>query len=104
MYKLFDKRDKFPFSIVRMPQLSSNIPSSIFYGSIFSEFLRIARCTLRLEHFIPRASQLYNRMINQGGKHSTILKQISKAFRRHNDTFIKFNATSAEILAMLTNN
>ena len=47
VYKLFDKKDKFPFFIVRMPYLSSNIPSSIFYGSIVSEFLRIvARCTL----------------------------------------------------------
>ena len=35
VYNLFDKIDKFPFFIVRMPHLSSNIPSSIFYGSIF---------------------------------------------------------------------
>ena len=46
VYKLFDKRDDFPFTIVRMPDLSGNIPSYIFYGSIMSEFLRIARCTL----------------------------------------------------------
>ena len=39
VFKLFDKRDKFPFFIVRMPFFWSNIPSSIFYGSIFSEFL-----------------------------------------------------------------
>ena len=37
--KLFDKRDKFPFFIVRIPYLSSTVPSSIFYGSLFSEFL-----------------------------------------------------------------
>ena len=30
IYKIFDKRDKFPFFIVRMPHLSSNIPSSAF--------------------------------------------------------------------------
>ena len=46
VYKLFDKRDAFQFSIVRMPHLSSNIPSTIFYGSIFSEILSMARCTL----------------------------------------------------------
>ena len=59
VYKLFDKRDKFPFFIVRMPQFESNIPSKIFYDSIFSELLRIARCTLKLEHFLPRTSELY---------------------------------------------
>ena len=37
---------------VSMPYLSSNIPSSIFYGSIFLEFLQIARCALRLTDFI----------------------------------------------------
>ena len=48
VYKLFDKRDKFPFFTVCMPHFRSNIPSAVFYGSIFSEFLHIARCTLKL--------------------------------------------------------
>ena len=39
VYKLFDKSDKFPFIIVRIQHLSSNIPSTIFYGPIFSELL-----------------------------------------------------------------
>ena len=30
VYKLFDKRDEFPFSVVRMPDNNSNIPSCIF--------------------------------------------------------------------------
>ena len=66
VYKLFDKMDKFLVFIVRMPYLLSNIPSSIFYGSIFSEFLRIARWTLRLTDFVPKASQLYTRVVIQG--------------------------------------
>ena len=35
VYKLFDKRDSFPFFIVRMPDLSGNIPDHVFYGSVF---------------------------------------------------------------------
>ena len=35
VYKLFDKRDKFPFFILRMPYLSSNIPSLIFMVQYF---------------------------------------------------------------------
>ena len=46
IYKLFDKRDAFPFSIVRMPFMDSNIPESIFYSAPVGEFLRIARSTL----------------------------------------------------------
>ena len=48
VYRLYDKRDAFPFSIVRMPYLSSNIPKKIFYSALVGEFLRIARATLLL--------------------------------------------------------
>ena len=42
-FGFFDKRDSFPFSIVRMPDKSSNVPSSIVYFAIGTESLRIAR-------------------------------------------------------------
>ena len=43
---LYDKRDAFPFQIVRMPHKSSNIPSRFFYSSIGAEVLRIANVFL----------------------------------------------------------
>ena len=39
VYKLYDKRDAFPFSIVCMPYLSSNIPKKIFYDALVGEFI-----------------------------------------------------------------
>ena len=45
IYKLYDKRDNFPFDIVRMPHMSSNIPKAIFYSALVGEFLRIGRST-----------------------------------------------------------
>ena len=63
---MFDKRDEFAFSVVRMPYIDSNIPSYIFYGTIMSEIIRIARCTLLLEDLIPRLDELCKRMLNQG--------------------------------------
>ena len=98
VYKLFDKRDDFPFFIVRMPYLGSDIPSYIFYGSIFSEFLRIARCTLLFEHFISRTSNLYHRMINQGGNKLRIEKQIRKVVLRHPSPFEKYKRSAQEII------
>ena len=89
IYKLFDKRDDFPFSIVRMPDLTGNIPSAMFYGSIMSEFLRIARCTLLLKDFVPRAKSLFDRMVNQGGTKNKVLRQIRKAMLRHPEPFKK---------------
>ena len=67
-------------SIVRMPQMSSNIPSAIFYGSVLSEFLRIARCTLLFEDFIPKENQLFHRTISQSGDKTIICKQIRKTY------------------------
>ena len=43
IYKLYDKREDFNFSNVRMPYKCSNIPESIFYSALVGEFLRIAR-------------------------------------------------------------
>ena len=50
---------------------------------LFSEFLRIDRCALKLEHFLPRASELYSRMLSQGANQSCINKQILKDFQRY---------------------
>ena len=102
VYKLFDKRDNFPFFIVRMPDLSGNIPSHVFYGSVMSEFLRIARSTLLYSDFLPVASNLLKRMINQGGAKDRLLQQISKAIRRHPDAFRQFSKKAKEIVGDLS--
>ena len=82
-YKLFYTRDKFPFFIVRIPHLKRNIPSTILYDSIFLKFLRIARFTLKLEYFLPRASKLCSPML--WANQSCVNKQILKGFQRYPD-------------------
>ena len=91
VYKIYDKREDFPFSIVKMPFYSSNIPSHVFYGSIFSEFLRISRCTLLYKDLIPKFVELYIQMKNQGGNNYLILNQIKKISIRYPHIFGKFN-------------
>ena len=78
VYKLFDmiKETNVHFSLSAWHTLKANIPSTKFCGSTFSEFLRITRCTLKLEHFLPRASELYSRMLSQGANQRCINKQI----------------------------
>ena len=43
VYKIFDKCDVFPFFILRMPYIDSNIHKSIFYSALVHEFIRIPR-------------------------------------------------------------
>ena len=70
--------DKFLLFMVRIALLSSNIPSTICSGSIFAELLRIARCSVRTDDFIPRDSDVFSKMIAQGGNTAALTKQVKK--------------------------
>ena len=69
--KLFDKRDSFPFSVVRMPHLESNIPQDIFYSTIKVEFLTISCSTLCLRGFISKAKELLEHIKQEDSKRGT---------------------------------
>ncbi len=70
-----------------MPDLSGNIPDHVFYGSVMSEFLRIARAKLFYHDFVPKAKELFHRMVNQNGDKHILLLQLKKAIRNHSETF-----------------
>ena len=101
VYKLFDKSIKFPFFLVCMPHFESNIPSTILYSSIISEFLCIAICSLKLEHFLPGASEFYSRMLSQGANQSCINKQIQKSLQRYPGILKKYAKNYKELLQEL---
>ena len=98
VYKLFDKRDAFPFFIVRMPYLESNIPSFVFYGSFKSEVLRIAKNTLRYHDFLVLVKPFVTRMINQGGVSSRLKKSTSCVFLQHPEAFASFEVSQNQLL------
>ena len=98
IYKLFDKRDSFPFSIVRMPFLSSNIPYNIFYNSILSEILRIARCSLLYSDFLTKARELCNRMKVQGAEIIFSKSSLMRFMYKHSPTFSKYNVPFRSIV------
>ena len=84
VYKLFDKRDKFPISTLYV----CLICPAIFYHpySMVQEFLQIARYTLRMTDFVPKSYQLCTRMITQGENNAIILLQIKQPFQRYPET------------------
>jgi len=101
VYKLFDKRDAFPFSIVRMPFIDSNIPESIFYSALVGEFLRIARSTLKLEDFLIKAKHLCKRMANQGAKRYLTERNIRKIISHHEENFSRFQIPTNNLIQQL---
>ena len=82
----------------RVPHLSSDIPPSIFHGSMISEFLGIARCTHRPPEFIPRASEIYIKMVAQGGNRNKISQQIKKVFQRNPN---KYQSSCTKIIELI---
>ena len=78
--KLFDKHDAFPFFIVCMPYIDSNISKSIFCSALVGEFLRTARSSLLYKEFHEKAMELRNRMKAQGHNPSDVEKHYPKSF------------------------
>jgi hypothetical protein len=101
VYKLFDKRDAFPFSIVRMPHINSNIPESIFYSALVGEFLRIARSTLLLDDFKSKAKNLCQRMHKQGANLNITKRNLQKVISRHPADFSRFQIPLEVLLQQL---
>ena len=101
VYKLYDKRDSFPFHIVRMPFIDSNIPKSIFYSALKGEFLRIARSTLYLKDFVPKAKELLTRMNRQGATDNITYHSIIKIISNHPQSFQHFSILPNDLIELL---
>ena len=80
VYKLLDIRDAFPFFIVRMPYIDSNISKSIFYSALVGGFLRIARISFLFKDFNEKAMELLDRMKDKGHNPSGVEKHYPKSF------------------------
>ena len=98
---LFDKRDAFPFTIVRMPYSSSNMPSTIFYSSLGAEILRIARATSNVESFTMSSKKLIIRMIKQGAVMFRVQLVLKKFFGRHQQDFLHVCNSGNDLCSLL---
>ena len=99
--KLFDKRDAFPFEIVRMPYLSNNMPSNIFYSTLSSELLRIARCTTDKDNFLQTAKALISRMKKQGAAVARLCNSLRRLYENHIDCLSRFFKSSEQFVSCL---
>ena len=100
-YKLYDKRDDFGFPIVRMPYLSNNMPSRIFYSTYMSELLRIAKCSSGKNEFEESAFKLMKRMWDQGTEFIKTKKALKNLYTNHLSTLNKFYETSRSFCKVL---
>ena len=72
-----------------MPRVPGNIPTTIFYRSLYLEPLDIARCTFRIKDFIARASDLFSKMVAQGESRAKLTKELKRTCHRYPTVFSK---------------
>ena len=101
-FGLFDKRGSFPFSIVRMPDKSSNVPSSIVYSAIGSESLRIAKASNNPESFSTAIKPLIAHMSRQGVSIGKINSSILKFLNKHLSDFNNVCQSKKELLNLIS--
>ena len=89
--RLYDKRNAFNFSVVRMPYKCSNMPYKMFYSTISAEVLRICRATSSYLFFMESVHKLILRMRKQGADTIGINKTLAKMMHRHWEQFEKFS-------------
>ena len=94
----YDKRDDFAFFIVRMPHLTSNIPSEMFYSAFGTEILQTARATSKLKRFYKTSENSIPRMTKQGGDIDVFTRTLTKTHGRYFQAFRKFYHTSKEFV------
>ena len=70
----------------------------MFFMVLLSEFLRIARATLFYRDFVPKAKDLFRRMVNQNGDRHTLLLQLKKAITNHSQIIPRFQKSTRDIL------
>ena len=96
--KLYDKRDAFNFSVVRLPYKCSNIPCKMFYATIGAEVLRIGKATSKYDFFLQSVHTLLSRMKKQGADGFGIKKVLRKMIGRHQEHFFKFSKPVGDIV------
>ena len=80
--KLYDKQDSFQ-CLFCMPICNSIIPSKIFYSSIGSEILRLARSTSDRVTLKILVNELLGRVSKQGKQKRDIIILLNEIFGRH---------------------
>ena len=101
-FGLFDKRDSSPFSIARMPEKSSNVPSSIVYSAIGAESLRIARASINPESFSTAIKPLIAFMSRQRVSIGKINSSILIFFNKHHSDFNNVCQSKQELLNLIS--
>ena len=76
--KVYNKTDSFPFEVVSLPFLNSNISEKICYKVFYSQVLRYQRLCSKREDFETRVKSLGEILIKRDYKRDLLCREIFK--------------------------
>ena len=79
---VFDKRSEFPFNVIRYPNMDSNIPTSLPYGSFTGGLYRLYRICNDSKVFLSRAIEFAVLLLRQGCTKSRLIALFQRFLKR----------------------
>ena len=92
--KVYCKTDHFPFDVISLPFLNSNLDNNICYRVFYGQIIRFQRLTSDRVDFEVRARSLANILIARGYNRNRLKNQFSKAVNKYIIEFYKWDIPS----------
>ena len=76
--KLYDKRRDFPFNVISMPNLRSNVPNKQSYGIFVGELYRIAKSSSKFVDLVVEVKGLLSKLLKQNFNKLLLIKYLKR--------------------------
>ena len=88
--KVYCKADTFPFQVISLPYLESNLDKGVCYRVFYGQMVRFQRLCTNREDFESRAGFLLDILKNRGYKLGLLGRQFSRAIGKYIVEFQKW--------------
>ena len=88
--KVFCKTDSFPFEVISLPFLESNLDRGVCYRVFYGQVIRFQRLCSLLRDFEERTRFLARILINRGYNKGLLQRQFCKAIEKYLGDFQKW--------------
>ena len=88
--KVFCKTDFFPFNVISLPFLDSNLDTNVCYRVFYGQIIRFQRLCSNLVDFEERTKFLANILLTRGYNKKLLQKQFCKALEKYIEEFQKW--------------
>ena len=96
LYKLFDKREDFNFTVLNYPHACGNIPSAPTHGIFISQLIRFCNMNSSYKNYIQVCKKLYEKLVQQKFTKTRLQRKFDDFCSRHVLCWSKFGVDIAK--------